>query len=246
MAASLRSDGRRLAVLARTLPLAYRGPDRLVVVSDAARDSLVTAGALRRPDRAVTIYNPVDAAGIRQLATRPLPGVTLPGGTVVLCVARLHQQKDHRTLLRALRLLPPEYVLVLAGDGPLRAELSGLAAELGIAERTVFLGGVANPYPLMRRADLVALPSAEEGFGLVALEAAVLGVPFVGSDAGGLAELCAVLGQPTFPVGDPVALADRIVELAGRDRTAVPPDRLARFDPAHVADSYLALAGEAR
>jgi glycosyltransferase involved in cell wall biosynthesis len=242
LAASLRSDGARLSRLARLLPLAYRAPDRLVVVSDAARQSLADAGVLPRPERAVTIYNPVDLAAVRTLAAAPVPPAYPRSGTVVVCVARLHAQKDHRTLLRALALLPPRYSLVLAGDGPLQGTLGQDAATLGVAGRTVFLGAVDNPYPLLHRADVVALASVEEGFGLVALEAAVLGAPFVGSDVGGLAEVCALLGHPTFPVGDAASLATAIERLAGRDHVPVRADRLARFELARVARGYLDLA----
>jgi glycosyltransferase involved in cell wall biosynthesis len=242
LAATLRSDGARLALLAHTLPVAYRAPDRLVVVSDAARESLAAAGVLPRPERAVTIYNPVDLARVRSLAGAAVPPAYPAHGPVVVCVARLTGQKDHPTLLRALALLPPEYSLVLAGDGPLRAELEREADALGVAARTVFLGAVDNPYPLLERADVVALASVEEGFGLVALEAAALGVPFVGSDVGGLGEVCALLGHPTFPVGDAAALAAEIQRLAARGRVPVPPDRLAPFELAHVARTYLALA----
>ncbi|HEY0358925.1 MAG TPA: glycosyltransferase [Mycobacteriales bacterium] len=242
LAASLRSDGARLAVLARALPLAYRAPDRLVVVSDAVRHSLAAAGVLPRPERAVTIHNPIDLAAVRCLAGATVPPACPARGTVVVCVARLHAQKDHRTLLRALALLPPRYSLVLAGDGPLRAELERDAAGLGVAARTVFLGAVENPYPLLRRADVVALASVEEGFGLVALEAAAVGTPFAGSDVGGLAEACVLLGHPTFPVGNAASLAAVIDRLATRGRVPVPPERLARFELGRVARAYLDLA----
>src|SRR5439155_22507956 len=163
--------GRGLAALARTLPVVYQIPDRLVVVSDAARHSLVRAGAVRRPERAVTVYNPIDVAAVRALAAAPPALAELDRlrrhRVVVACFARLHQQKDHRTLLRALHLLPPGYALLVVGDGPLRADLERFAGELGVAGRTPFVGGLDNPYPVMRGVVVVVLPSVEEGFGLV-------------------------------------------------------------------------------
>ena len=87
-------------------------------------------------------------------------------------------------------------------DGPLREDLEKTVGSLGLGDRVTFLGAVSNPYPLMREADVLVLPSMEEGFGLVAVEAAALGVPFVGSAVGGLREVCEVLGHRTFPVGD--------------------------------------------
>lgn len=246
LAQSLHSDGVRFGLLARALPVAYRAPDHLVVVSEAARRSLLEAGVLPRPERVVTIPNPVDGAAVRELARAELPPVGgLPGapGRLVACAGRLHPQKDHRTLLRAMALLPPSYGLVVVGDGPLRRDLETAAERLGLADRVLFTGALPNPYPVLRRADVVVLPSREEGFGLVAVEAAVLGVPFVGSDVGGLAEVCATLGQRTFPAGNPAALADRIVGTlaASRDGDAGRARAERAFSVARAASSYLAL-----
>jgi glycosyltransferase involved in cell wall biosynthesis len=246
MAQSLSSDGRGLDLLGRTLPLVYRAPHRIVVVSSAARESLLAAGLLPRPDRAVTIPNPVDATEIARLAEAE-PEMALPAaqGPVLACVARLHQQKDHQTLLQAMTLLPPSYALILVGDGSLRAELEASVERLALRGRVTFTGALGNPYPVMRRADLVVLPSREEGFGLVAVEAAVLGVPFVGSAVGGLQEVCTTLGQRTFPPGDAPALAAAI-----RDTLRNPAEQRAagdlavrRFAVSQVAAGYLALAG---
>lgn len=244
LARSLHSNGFRFGLLARALPVAYRAPDHLVVVSDAARRSLLEAGVLPRPERAVTIPNPVDGEAVRTLAADPAPWA-FPGapGRLVACVGRLHPQKDHRTLLRAMTLLPPSYGLVVVGEGPLRRDLEAAAGRLGLGDRVLFTGALSNPYPVMRRADVVVLPSREEGFGLVAVEAAVLGVPFVGSDVGGLAEVCATLGQPTFPVGDAAALAGRIAAAVSGPRDAdAGRERAERsFSAARVASRYLAL-----
>jgi glycosyltransferase involved in cell wall biosynthesis len=242
LADNLRANGRGLRLLAATLPAVYRLPDHLVVVSDAAGRSLRRAGALPRPERAVTIPNPIDLAAVRERAAAPLLLEKFTEGEVlVACFARLHPQKDHHTLLRALTLLPARFRLLVVGDGPLRTDLERLADQLGVAGRTDFHAAVDNPYPLMCRADVVALASREEGFGLVALEAAVLGVPFVGTSVGGLADLCAWLGQPTVAPGDAPALAAEITRLAETGPQPVPPDRLARYDLETVTAAYLAL-----
>jgi glycosyltransferase involved in cell wall biosynthesis len=251
MSESLDTGGRRLRMLAATLPVAYRRPDWIVVVSDAARRSLVDARRLPHPERAVTIPNPVDAVALRELAGASPPAHPgLPrrtGDRVVVCVARLHPQKDHMTLLRAMTLLPPSYGLLVVGDGAMRGNLETTVARFGLSDRVAFTGALENPYPLMRRADVVVLPSREEGFGLVAVEAAVLGVPFVGSAIGGLQEVCDVLGHRTFPPGDADALAAAV-----RAAMSSPPaewvEKLAarRFAPGEVAARYLALASAPR
>lgn len=247
MAESLRSGGRQLALLAKALPIVYRLPDWIVIVSDAARDSLLSAGVLPRPERAITIPNPVDADEVRKLAEVSVSFGATDQNIMVVCVARLHQQKDHATLLRAMTHLPRSYQLVLVGDGPLRQDIEMAISRMGLTDQVTLTGMVSNPYPYMRRADVVVLPSREEGFGLVAAEAAALSVPFVGANVGGLGELCGILGQQTFPCGDDKALADAILHLA--HQPAVDPasvrfvDRM--LNPRLIAQRYLRLAGEA-
>lgn len=247
MAESLLSDGRGLELLSRLLPYVYRLPDRIVVVSDSARESLRAAGVLSRPDRAITIPNPVDSARLRSLAAAEGDGPAHPGGPrhTVVCVGRLHAQKDHATLLRAMTLLPSAFVLRLVGDGPLRESLADSVADLGLTDRVSFTGSLANPYPTMQDADVVVLPSREEGFGLVAVEAAMLEVPFVGSRVGGLADVCALLGHPTFVAGDEQGLAFLIAELVDRPRRGSRDVAEQCFGSAQIAERYLALAPSA-
>ena len=249
LADNLRANGRGPRMLAATLPAVYRLPDHIVVVSDAARGSLQRAGVLPRPERAVTIPNPIDVAVVRTLAAEPVSAPDFErlsdGGFLICCFARLHPQKDHRTLMRAVSMLSSRFRLAIVGDGPLRDELGRFAEDLRIVDRTLFHPAVDNPYPLMRRAGVLTLASREEGFGLVALEAAALGVPFVGTEVGGLAELCARLGQPVVAPGDARALADAFVKVSEerRDAAATSPARLSAFDLRTVAMAYRALAG---
>lgn len=79
--------------------------------------------------------------------------------------------------------------LVLIGDGPERAAATELASSLGVLEDMVFLGKLESVAELISCADLFLLPSEQESFGLVALEALASGVPVVGSGGSGLAEV---------------------------------------------------------
>jgi glycosyltransferase involved in cell wall biosynthesis len=103
---------------------------------------------------------------------------------------------------------------------------------------------LSNPYPVMRRADVIVLPSRWEGFGLVAAEAAALGVPFVGSDVGGLSEVCSLLGHRTFTAGDDEGLAEAIRELTtGSVKDHGDAELVTRlFSPSRIAGEYLKLA----
>ena len=83
--------------------------------------------------------------------------------------------------------------LLIVGDGPQRAELVALAAELGIAERTRFVGAVphADVPAWLNRFDLYAAPSRldSESFGVAVIEAGACALPVVVSDVGGLPEV---------------------------------------------------------
>jgi N-acetyl-alpha-D-glucosaminyl L-malate synthase BshA len=99
-------------------------------------------------------------------------------------------------------------LLLLVGDGPDRSLAERRARELGIEDRTVFLGNVAAVETVMPVARLFLLPSDAESFGLAALEAMACGVPVIGTAAGGLPEVV-VDGETGYlrPVGDTEGMA---------------------------------------
>ena len=102
--------------------------------------------------------------------------------------------------------------LVLVGDGPERQSAEDLAEELGIADRVLSLGKFESVAELLACADLFLLPSEQESFGLVALEAQASGVPVVGSGDTGLAEVV-LHGETGYlhAVGDAEAMADSAI-----------------------------------
>ncbi len=106
-------------------------------------------------------------------------------------VARLAEQKGLSYLLRAVELLKKTearpFELVLGGDGPDRADLERLAAELGIADQCRFLGGLdrAGVKEWMNRSDVFVLSSLHETFGVVVGEAMACGKPVISTRCGG-------------------------------------------------------------
>ncbi|MEK6221414.1 MAG: glycosyltransferase family 4 protein, partial [Chloroflexota bacterium] len=110
----------------------------------------------------------------------------------LLIVGRVVYQKGIDLLLRALAGIPDlEWVLRVAGDGPLRAELLTLAGELGIAERVEFLGWQSKDELVKRycEANLYVYPSRHEGMPNVVLEAMSSGLPVIASEIAGNEEL---------------------------------------------------------
>jgi len=150
-----------------------------------------------------------------------------PETLVVGYAAKLSEVKDARTLIRAFGEADvPDSALVLAGDGPLRAELEALAASYPRA-RVRFLGFLnQSEMPVIYAlSDLFALPSNFEPWGLVVNEAMNLGRPIVASDAVGCApDLIGPDNGWVFPARDAAALTTVLKEALAR------PDARARLD----------------
>jgi len=113
------------------------------------------------------------------------------GGKSILCVAHLYPRKNVETLLAAMTRLSHQAVLRVVGIGPDLARLERRARELGLGGRVEFLGHVAfdrltGEY---RRADVFCLPSRQEGFGIVFLEAMAAGLPIVAARAAAVPEV---------------------------------------------------------
>jgi glycosyltransferase involved in cell wall biosynthesis len=142
-------------------------------------------------------------------------------GPVIACVARLTADKGHRDLIAGLPALAscfPAVSLLLAGEGPLRETLAKQAANLGVGERVLFLGHVADVRSVLAAADVFVLPSYREGLPNAVLEAMAMGVPVVATDTDGTAE--AVLDGETgclVPPGDPEALARAVTRILEDD-----------------------------
>jgi len=136
------------------------------------------------------------------------------GRPVVLAVGRLAEQKGYAVLLDAAASWQhrhPEPLLVIAGEGPLAAELQRGAQERGVAAR--FLGQRADVPALLAAADVFVLASSWEGQSLAVQEALQAGRPIVASRVGGTAELTGEDGALLVPPGDPLRLAAAVLSV---------------------------------
>ncbi len=117
--------------------------------------------------------------------------------------------------------------LVLIGDGPDRSLAQETAEQMGIAEDVLFLGKLDSVAELLSRADALLLPSEQESFGLVALEAMACGAPVIGTSGSGLTEVVDD-GRTGFlhPVGEIDAMAESALGLL------TDSERWARFSAA--------------
>lgn len=151
----------------------------IVVCSEWMRAALLRSGWSSR-------VLPYPVAQPQRRERRPSPGPTF------FYFGRLDREKGVALLLEALARLPDHACLRIAGQGPLRRELEGLARDLGLAARVRFLGWLDQKEidRELTGAWAVVIPSLwAEPLGMVALEAGVRGVPVIASNAGGLGEV---------------------------------------------------------
>jgi glycosyltransferase involved in cell wall biosynthesis len=148
---------------------------RVTVLSEAVRD--LYPRILRR--RMVPMSNPVV---VHEDCKVDVVGENRPQKTV-LSVGRLEAQKDHATLIRAFASVAnefPDWNLRIVGDGSLRRDLERLVSELGLEERVSLPGSTDRIDAEYSRAQLLAVPSRFESFGLVTAEALAVGLPVLG------------------------------------------------------------------
>jgi glycosyltransferase involved in cell wall biosynthesis len=132
-------------------------------------------------------------------------------------VASLNRVKDQTTLLRALASLMRSglnFEMKIVGEDTLNGEIQSIAAELGLSERVKFLGFLPQRRlrPVVEAADLMILSSRHEAGPLAMLEAAVAGVPTVGTAVGHIQEWSPA-ATACVPVGDSARLAETIGQL---------------------------------
>lgn len=161
----------------------YRRLAHVVACSDAAAASMGRLGGIR-PGRLTVIPNPIDLARLEVLAAAPL-AFPDPRPTLV-AVGRVVPAKGLDRLISAHAALVrrhPHRLLVL-GEGASRAALQSQASALGVADSVALPGFVRNPFPEVRAARGLVLPSHSEGLSMVVLEALALGTPVVATRCG--------------------------------------------------------------
>ena len=193
----------RITVLQKQLVerLVYRRADAAIVLSTAFADVLATRFGVRR-DRIHVIPGGVEAARYDHSRSRADCRAELGWPTdrpVVLCVRRLVRRVGVDTLIEAavdVRRRVPEALVLIAGSGPIRAELEARVGALGLGDTVRFLGFLPDALlPLAyRAADLTVVPTiALEGFGLITVESLAAGTPCVVTPVDGLSEIVAPL-----------------------------------------------------
>ena len=235
-----------LTVQARWERLNTRRADLVLVTSrycaDVARREYGVS-----PARLAVVPEPIDIAGwdgaFRRAERRPR------NRPVVLSVARMYPRKRLQDLLRAAAILRaeiPEIQIRIVGRGPEYPALERLHADLALGDAVALLGDVSRERLAAEyvNADIFCLPSVQEGFGIVFLEAMAAGLPVVACRAAAIPEtvqegVTGVLVQPRDPSALAHALEDllrhrgRAVDLGSEGRR-----RVAEFAIERVASRF--------
>jgi N-acetylgalactosamine-N,N'-diacetylbacillosaminyl-diphospho-undecaprenol 4-alpha-N-acetylgalactosaminyltransferase len=246
-------------LVSRTLVRAtYPLADRVIAVSQGVADDLSGNFGVAA-SRLAVIPNPYDLETLRRAAAEP-PPPDLPRPYIV-AVGRLNPMKNFPMLLRAYARSGVDHALVVLGEGEQAAALKALASELGLADRVIFKGFLANPHSVVAHAAAYVSASRAEGFPNAAAEALAVGAPVAMTDCpSGPAELlegrAPAGGGATrarhgvlSPVNDERAFADAIRMILEPDVNAAfraaGPQRMEAFELGVVTRRYAALVREA-
>lgn len=220
------------------------------LVSEAQRPTL--APLVDRPEEKLRVVpNFVDGEVFPLSARNGDAGPT----TRVVSVGNLKPEKGFDVLIRAfaaLRASREDVELTVVGDGPERTRLESLARDLGVAGAVVFRGSLSKEALREEygRADVFALGSRRESFGIVLLEAGASGLPVVASRSGGpetiVSENMGALVEPEDVAGFAAALERVVARRVDRvARQAIRESVLGRYGKDVVVDQILGVYQDA-
>ena len=225
----------------------WRRADRVIAISEAVRGMLVAGGLAA--DRVDLVYDGIAIDLVTATTPHdPRPALGLaPGTPLVITTGALVGHKDHATLVRAASLAAagrPDLHWAIAGEGHLRGSLQALITDLGLVHRVHLLGEVPDAVRLVATADLFVMSSVMEGLGTSVLDAMALGIPIVGTRAGGIPEVLGGGAGRLVNTQDPEALAAAVLEVLGNpvaraDQVARAREAVRRYSDEKMADGVL-------
>lgn len=224
--------------------------DRVVTISPAQRHDIVTRFNIADAARTMVVPLGLDLERLARLdsgAAHLRGPLGIPERALVVgFVGRFVAIKDLATLVRAFARVSaqrPDAVLLLVGDGPLRAEIDALVAALALQKQVHLVGWIEDVAPVHATIDICALSSLNEGTPVAVIEAMAAAKAVVATRVGGVADV--VEHERTgllVPPQSPEALADAILRLAvdpaerSRMGAAGRQAVVARFSPERLVD----------
>lgn len=216
----------------------YSNYKKVICISERARTNLVNYLG-ENCDKYITINNGIDInAFMGNKATH-----SYDNKITITMVAAFREQKDQKTLIQALELLPNSFHLQLVGDGELRQHYENWTQELSTRNRIRFLGNRSDIPEILQSSDIIVLSSHYEGLSLSCLEGLAAGKPFIASDVEGIHDIVSGYGI-LFPEGDACTLAQIILELQASEEYSSQvakrcQERASQFSIENTLEEYL-------
>ena len=123
------------------------------------------------------IYNPLNKREILKLSKKKVKFEFFEKGYLnIINIGRIESQKDHKTLLKAIKIINQKIKikLLIIGNGGLQRELERFIANSELEKNVKILNNISNPFPYLLKSDLFILSSIYEGLPNVLLEALIL------------------------------------------------------------------------
>lgn len=160
--------------------------DYIICCAPAVQESLEREVMLKGP-KVLTVSNGVKLN--KFIEAQPSEELSNMNCKKVVMVAWFRSEKQHKTVMEAIKLLPKEFHAFFVGEGQLFEENKAYAKELGEEERIHFLGRRTDVPEILKAADYIVLSSHFEGLSLSSVEGMAAGKPFIASNVGGLSEI---------------------------------------------------------
>lgn len=224
----------------------YNKLDRIIAVSNGAKENISKYLNDKNRNKVKCIYNPIKINEIKEKAKEKL--VEKIEKPFIMGIGRLERQKNFILLIRAYRILLDrgiKHSLIILGQGSQKEYLVNEVKKLNMEEKVKFLGFKENPYKYLNQADVFVQSSIYEGLPTVLIEALVLNIPVVATNCPDGANEILDNGKYGLLVkmNDEKALADAIEKILNdrdlqREYKIKSKDGINRFDDKYITHLF--------